>query len=198
MKTLQFEISIDASPQKVWETMLDKETYVQWVDVAWPGSSYHGEWKKGASIRFTGDDGGGGTLARSPSSNRIRGSLPNTSPSCSTMAARIARAIWPRGGSAPPKPIPSPAKTVPPNSMSNSPRLQNGHRCSRTAGRRHLKPSSSSPSNKPEHRTEAPVPTPGLPVPRFCQRPPPPSFQEGCRSAPLVVGPALLRLRGED
>jgi len=68
VKTLHYEITIDASPQKVWETMLDKETYVQWVDVAWPGSSYDGEWKKGAKIRFTGGDGdgsedAGGTLA---------------------------------------------------------------------------------------------------------------------------------------
>ena len=63
MKTLHFETSIDATPQKVWETMLDKDTYVQWTDVAWPGSSYIGEWKQGSSIRFTGDEGGGGTLA---------------------------------------------------------------------------------------------------------------------------------------
>ena len=62
MKTLHFETVVDASPQKVWETMLDKETYKKWVDVSWPGSSYHGEWKQGAQIRFTGDDGGGGTL----------------------------------------------------------------------------------------------------------------------------------------
>jgi uncharacterized protein YndB with AHSA1/START domain len=63
VKTLQYEITIDATPQKVWETMLDKETYVQWAGVSWPGSSYHGEWKKGSSIRFTGEEGGGGTLA---------------------------------------------------------------------------------------------------------------------------------------
>lgn len=62
MKTLHFGTTIDATPQKVWETMLDKETYQKWVDVAWPGSSYHGEWKQGAEIRFTGPDGGGGTL----------------------------------------------------------------------------------------------------------------------------------------
>jgi uncharacterized protein YndB with AHSA1/START domain len=63
VKPLHFEITINASPQKVWETMLERETYVQWVNVSWPGSRYHGEWKKGASIRFTGADGGGGTLA---------------------------------------------------------------------------------------------------------------------------------------
>ena len=63
VKTLHFEISIDASPQHVWETMLGKDTYPKWVDVAWPGSSYHGEWKQGTQIRFTGAEGGGGTLA---------------------------------------------------------------------------------------------------------------------------------------
>jgi len=63
VKTLHYETVIDASPQKVWETMLDKETYVQWAGVAWPGSSYDGEWKQGTDIRFTGADGGGGTLA---------------------------------------------------------------------------------------------------------------------------------------
>lgn len=63
MKTLHYEIVIDATPQKLWETMLGKETYPKWVGVAWPGSSYHGEWKQGAQIRFTGDDSAGGTLA---------------------------------------------------------------------------------------------------------------------------------------
>lgn len=63
MKTLNFETTIDATPQKVWETMLGPETYRQWVGVAWPGSGYTGEWKEGAEIRFTGE-GGGGTLAK--------------------------------------------------------------------------------------------------------------------------------------
>lgn len=62
MKTLRFETIIDATPQKVWETMLGKETYPTWVGAGWPGSTFHGEWKQGARIRFTGADGGGGTL----------------------------------------------------------------------------------------------------------------------------------------
>jgi uncharacterized protein YndB with AHSA1/START domain len=63
VKTLNFATVIDASPQKVWETMLGKDTYPKWVDVAWPGSTYHGEWKQDSQIRFTGADGtGGGTL----------------------------------------------------------------------------------------------------------------------------------------
>ncbi len=63
MKTLHFETVIDATPQKVWDTMLGKETYPKWVDAAWPGSTYKGEWKQGAKIRFTGDDGSGGDTA---------------------------------------------------------------------------------------------------------------------------------------
>lgn len=63
MQQLHYEIVIDASPQKVWATMLEKPTYRQWTGVAWPGSSYHGEWTQGAQIRFTGEDGkGGGTV----------------------------------------------------------------------------------------------------------------------------------------
>ena len=62
MKTLHFETIIAASPEKVWDTMLNKDTYTKWVDVAWPGSTYHGEWKQGAQIRFTGADSDGGTL----------------------------------------------------------------------------------------------------------------------------------------
>lgn len=63
MKTLQFETVIAASPEKVWKTMLDKPTYEQWVDVAWPGSTYKGEWKQGAQIRFTGADDNGGIVS---------------------------------------------------------------------------------------------------------------------------------------
>jgi hypothetical protein len=46
--------------------MLDKETYRTWVNAAWPGSYYEGEWKQGGSIRFIGADGSGtkGTLVK--------------------------------------------------------------------------------------------------------------------------------------
>jgi uncharacterized protein YndB with AHSA1/START domain len=62
MKTLEFKIDINASRQKVWDTMLQKETYEQWTAVSWPGSSYEGEWKQGTAIRF-GSPGQGGTYA---------------------------------------------------------------------------------------------------------------------------------------
>ena len=62
MERLQYEISIAAPAAKVWRTMLEKETYLQWTANAWPGSTFQGEWKEGEQIRFVGADGSG-TLA---------------------------------------------------------------------------------------------------------------------------------------
>lgn len=67
MKKLHFSIKIDAPAQKVWDTMLNKDTYEQWTNVFNPsGSSFEGSWDKGSQIRFiaTGDDKENGMLAR--------------------------------------------------------------------------------------------------------------------------------------
>ncbi len=63
MQKLQYSVEIDAPREHVWETMLGDETYRQWVDVAWPGSRFKGEWKQGTEISFHGGEGEGGTLA---------------------------------------------------------------------------------------------------------------------------------------
>lgn len=62
MKKLEYKIEISAPAKKVWETMLNKETYEQWVSRSWPNSSYQGKWEKGEQIKFVGPDGSG-TLA---------------------------------------------------------------------------------------------------------------------------------------
>ncbi len=62
MEHLQYKIVVAASAKKVWETMLQEETYKQWVSKSWPNSYYEGQWKKGEKIRFIGPDGSG-TLA---------------------------------------------------------------------------------------------------------------------------------------
>jgi uncharacterized protein YndB with AHSA1/START domain len=62
MEKLQYQIEIAASAKKVWNTMLEKETYNQWVAKSWPNSFYEGNWKKGEKIKFIGPDGSG-TLA---------------------------------------------------------------------------------------------------------------------------------------
>lgn len=56
-------IEINAPKKKVWDTMLDPETYKEWAGAAWPGSYYEGEWKQGETLRFLGSDGCG-TVAK--------------------------------------------------------------------------------------------------------------------------------------
>ena len=62
MKKLQFKKEINATAQKVYETMLgliDKSTYEQWVSVFNPTSTYEGKWDKGSKIYFIGTDENG-------------------------------------------------------------------------------------------------------------------------------------------
>lgn len=63
MKKLEYKIEIDATAKQVWDTMLTKDTYEQWVAKSWPNSSYQGNWRKGEEIKFNGPDGSG-TLAK--------------------------------------------------------------------------------------------------------------------------------------
>ena len=62
MERLEYKIEISAQAKTVWETMLNEETYKQWVAKSWPNSFYEGKWAKGEEIRFIGPDGSG-TLA---------------------------------------------------------------------------------------------------------------------------------------
>ena len=62
MKDLQYKIHINAPRQKVWETMIDPDTYKEWTNASWPGSYYEGKWEKGEKIKFISKDGSG-TLA---------------------------------------------------------------------------------------------------------------------------------------
>jgi|SRR5688572_21658924 len=59
---LTFKIEIAAEKKKVWNTMLQPETYEEWAGAGWPGSTYKGKWAKGEKIRFVSSEGGG-TLA---------------------------------------------------------------------------------------------------------------------------------------
>ena len=63
MRTLTYNISIAAPKQKVWDTLIDPETYKIWTGAAWPNSNYDGEWAEGKYLRFIGPDGSG-TLAK--------------------------------------------------------------------------------------------------------------------------------------
>lgn len=52
----QYSIVINASKEKVWKTMLDKDTYEKWTEVFMPGSSYVGDWAEGSKILFFAPD----------------------------------------------------------------------------------------------------------------------------------------------
>ena len=62
MKKLEFKIDIDASAKKVWETMINPQTFKEWISASYPGSYYKGQWKKGENIKFLSADNAG-TLA---------------------------------------------------------------------------------------------------------------------------------------
>jgi uncharacterized protein YndB with AHSA1/START domain len=59
MKKLEYKITIAAPVKKVWDTMLNPETYKIWSGAGWPDSFYKGKWEEGQKINFIGDDGSG-------------------------------------------------------------------------------------------------------------------------------------------
>lgn len=59
MKKLKFGISIEATKQKVWDTMLHPDTYKEWIAGSWPDSFYVGKWGQDEKIGFISDDGSG-------------------------------------------------------------------------------------------------------------------------------------------
>lgn len=59
MEKLQFTVAIEASAQKVYETMLglkNKETYNRWTAAFNPTSTYEGTWEKNTKMLFIGTD----------------------------------------------------------------------------------------------------------------------------------------------
>lgn len=52
METIKFSVLIRASAKKVWDTMLDKESYEIWTSEFMEGSTFEGSWEEGSDIRF--------------------------------------------------------------------------------------------------------------------------------------------------
>lgn len=59
MKTLTFEITIDAPRALVWSTMLSPEGYRGWTAAFCEGSYFEGSWQAGEKIRFLSPGGDG-------------------------------------------------------------------------------------------------------------------------------------------
>ena len=63
MKHLHFSVTINASRKRVWNTMLQDETYRQWTSAFVEGSHYKGSWDEGSKILFL-DPKGQGMVSR--------------------------------------------------------------------------------------------------------------------------------------
>ncbi len=74
METINFSILIDAPKQKVWDTMLEDNTYRQWTSEFAKGSCYEGNWEKGSEIRFIAPGEGGKSEGMY---SRIKENIPN-------------------------------------------------------------------------------------------------------------------------
>jgi uncharacterized protein YndB with AHSA1/START domain len=55
MQKVNFSIFINASREKVWDTMLQDATYREWTK-AFGDSHYEGDWEQGSKISFIGTD----------------------------------------------------------------------------------------------------------------------------------------------
>ncbi len=62
IKTLHYSVTINASKEKVWNTMIDSKKYNQWAKAFSADSQFDGQWKQGAHINFI-DPAMGGTKA---------------------------------------------------------------------------------------------------------------------------------------
>ena len=66
MIKLNFSIIINAAKEKVWNTMISKDTYRIWTEAFGPGSDYKGDWSQGSKMLFVapGENGEMGMVSR--------------------------------------------------------------------------------------------------------------------------------------
>lgn len=60
---MDFRIEINATREKVWDVLFDKETYSQWTTVFSEGSKVETDWKKGSKALFI-DESNRGMVSR--------------------------------------------------------------------------------------------------------------------------------------
>jgi len=73
-QNMHFEITIKASVETVYKTMLEDKTYTEWTSEFNPTSHFKGSWEKGSKILFLGTDGDGNQAGMV---SRIRENIPN-------------------------------------------------------------------------------------------------------------------------
>lgn len=60
MQKIHITTHINASREKVWNTMLGDASYREWTKAFYPGSYYKGSWEEGSKILFLGPSPAGG------------------------------------------------------------------------------------------------------------------------------------------
>jgi hypothetical protein len=63
MNTLQFSIEINASQEKVWNTLWQDETFRDWASIIDPGTYLKGELKEGQEVQFISFENGYGVTS---------------------------------------------------------------------------------------------------------------------------------------
>lgn len=69
LKTISQEIDIDAARERVWDVLLQDETYRQWTAVFAPGSHADTDWQEGSKVAFA-DGSGQGLVGHITTSRR--------------------------------------------------------------------------------------------------------------------------------
>ena len=63
MKQMQFSIEINASKEKVWDTLWQDETFREWAGLIDPGTYMVGELKQGSEVQFISAENGYGVTS---------------------------------------------------------------------------------------------------------------------------------------
>ncbi|MGX7668240.1 SRPBCC domain-containing protein [Flavobacterium pedocola] len=59
MKKAKFTVSIDATREKVWQTLWNDDTYRKWTAVFSEGSRAESDWKEGSKVHFLNENNDG-------------------------------------------------------------------------------------------------------------------------------------------
>lgn len=52
MKFLEFNIQINATPEKVWQTLFTQDSYKKWASAMNEGTCFEGNWEVGSIMKF--------------------------------------------------------------------------------------------------------------------------------------------------